>query len=186
MESRKRQRLSDFDYTSPGAYFITVCVEDMRCTLGNVLDGRAVLHETGEIVKQQWDWLFLQYPYLVKDEYVVMPNHFHGIIHIGGNGRDRSLQDSKIKSLSELIGAFKTTSSKKIHLLGQRNFQWQKSFYDRVVRNEDELHLIREYIVNNPLKWTLDSNDPYLNGNDLFVGNGRDRSLRERIIHGAG
>jgi REP element-mobilizing transposase RayT len=86
-----------------------------------------------------------------------MPNHFHGIIII-----DPSLitSDIKIKSLSELIGAFKTTSSKIIHSTGLEVFCWQKSFYDRIIRNEKELLKIRQYIHNNPLKWEIEKNNP--------------------------
>ena len=84
-----------------------------------------------------------------------MPNHFHGIITIVGTGRDLSLQP-KTKSLSELVGAFKTTSSKRIHQLGMPSFQWQRSFYERIVCNDDELRRIREYIQTNPLRWELD------------------------------
>jgi REP element-mobilizing transposase RayT len=86
-----------------------------------------------------------------------MPNHCHGILIIDpdvGNGRNRSLP--KIKPLFELIGAFKTTSSKKIHEAGLREFKWQKSFYDHVIRNDKSLYRIRKYIINNPLKWEYD------------------------------
>jgi hypothetical protein len=92
-----------------------------------------MLNEYGKIAEQQWHWLGEQYPYVVLHEFVVMPNHIHGIIEIKranvvGTGHDLSLQhDSsvsiKIKSLSELMGAYKTTSSKKIHLLGYEAFQ---------------------------------------------------------------
>jgi len=82
---------------------------------------------------------------------------FHGIIII-----DASLKtsDVKTKSLSELIGAFKTTSSKLIHQAELKTFHWQKSFYDRIIRNEIELFKIRQYIQNNPLKWEIDKNNP--------------------------
>ena len=94
-----------------------------------------------------------------------MPNHFHGILNITddfvGAGRDRPLRETrdpreKIKPVSELIGAFKTTTSKRIHQLGMTSFQWQRSFYDRIIRNDKELNRIREYIRTNPLRWDLD------------------------------
>jgi REP element-mobilizing transposase RayT len=191
MKDRKKQRLSQYDYSTPGAYFINVCVENMRCRFGEVRDGSMNLNETGKIVNNQWNWMFEQYPYIHRDEFVIMPNHVHGILQIAGNGRDRSLQEQKIKTISELIGAFKTTSSKMIHLAGQPDFKWQKSFYDHIIRDEKELHSVREYIVNNPMSWDLDKNNPDVNGNELFarkgltarmgghsrnVGNGRDRS----------
>jgi len=69
-------------------------------------------------------------------------------------------QTQKIKPLSELIGAFKTTSSKLIHQNGLSEFQWQRNYYDRIIRNEKELEKIRKYIFENPLKWELDRNNP--------------------------
>ncbi len=173
-----------FNYASPGAYFATAVVKNRLCVLGEIKDSICILNSYGEIVGDQWRWLLNKYPYLAVDEFVVMPNHFHGIINIDvGNGRDRSLQrqepedpQSKIKSVSELIGAFKTRSSKSIHDAGLESFQWQKSFYDRVIRNERELNGVREYIQTNVLRWELDIE----NASPLSVGNGLDRSLRER------
>ena len=101
-----------------------------------------------------------------------MPNHVHGILIIDseevGNGRDRSLQDNltqKVKSLPELIGAFKTTSSKLIHESGLSTFKWQKSFHDHIIRNDKFLDRIRKYIHCNPLKWEYDQ----ANKNDILL-----------------
>ena len=112
-----------------------------------------MLNAYGQIVGQQWTWLQKQYKYVELDEYVIMPNHMHGIVVI-----DCSVQinKQKIKSLSELIGAFKTTSSKLIHQVGLNKFEWQKSFYDHIIRNEISLFNIRKYIKNNPIKWESD------------------------------
>jgi len=95
-----------------------------------------------------------------------MPNHVHVILIINpkqkmypfvGTGRDLSLQ-VKIKSLSEIIGAFKTTSSKFIHINDCTEFRWQRSFYDHIIRNEISCNKIREYIQNNPMRWEFDKN----------------------------
>ena len=183
MRERKRTRLIGFDYTTPGGYFITVVVKDRGCVFGEIRNGTSSLSSFGQIVADQWRWLHDQYFYLAMDEFVVMPNHFHGIINItdsvdnrrAENGRDRSLH--KIKSLSELVGAFKTTSSKRIHRSRLPSFQWQKSFYERIIRNDQELIRIREYIQSNPSRWELDIENPA----DLpSVGNGRDRSPQSR------
>ncbi len=120
-----------------------------------------VLNEYGKIAEKQWYWLAEQYPYVVLHEFVVMPNHVHGIIeiyrgHIVGTGRDPSLQQIKIKSLSELMGAYKTTVSKQIHLSGFIKFAWQRSFYEHIIRNEKSLETISEYITSNPLNWEHD------------------------------
>ena len=142
------------------------------------------LNEYGKIAEEQWHWLGKQYPYIVLHEFVVMPNHIHGIIEINrsivginrvGTGRDLSLhhdtsihdpsQPIKIKSLSELMGAYKTTSSKKIHLLEctddprtihTNTFQWQRSFHDHIIRDEKSFETISNYILNNPTQWKTD------------------------------
>ena len=161
LKERKLNRLTGFDYSNGGYYFVTICTENRINYLGNIVDGQMMLNAYGQIVEQQWIWLQKQYKYVQLDAYIIMPNHIHGIVIIDnvvvGNSRDHSLQEkTKIKSLSELIGAFKTTSSKLIHETGLKYFQWQKSFYDHIIRNERSLFRIQEYIRNNPAKWELD------------------------------
>ena len=153
--NRKLNRLKDYDYTQVGYYFVTICTKDRKRWLGEIKEGVMILNEYGEIVRRQWMWLAEQYQYVKLDEFVIMPNHFHGILSIVGNGRDGSLR-CKIKSLSELTGAFKTTSSKLIHRTGLSEFLWQKSFYDHIIRNEQDLNRVREYIINNFLTWEDD------------------------------
>ncbi|MDD2715258.1 MAG: transposase [Candidatus Wallbacteria bacterium] len=176
LHDRKTNRLPGYDYSTPGAYFVTVCVHNRENAFGKIISGndhgRSVqANESGKIVEQQWKWLFKQFDHIEIDEYVIMPDHFHGIIHIVmnandpvgkcvdnpipvGNGRDRSL---RIKPIPQLIGAFKTTTSKLIHQAGFTNFQWQKSYYDHIVRDDAELNRIRDYIINNPMNWEQDS-----------------------------
>src|SRR3954452_3406667 len=127
-----------------------------------------MLNKYGKIAQQQWIWLAQQYPYVILHSFVVMPNHIHGIIEIDdaivgvavGTGRDLSLRGErsgiKIKSLSELMGAYKTTTSKQIHLAGLRDFKWQRSFHDHIIRNEQSYLHISDYIQNNPLYWRED------------------------------
>ncbi len=141
LRERKPLRLAGYDYATPGSYFITICVHGRKNEFGMLADDMMQLNEYGSIIEQQWKWLFDRFDYLQIDEYCVMPNHFHAIIWITGhgrdhvsvgNGRDRSLRnrpqrDVKIKPIPELIGAFKTTSSKLIHRAGNERFKWQKS-----------------------------------------------------------
>lgn len=130
---------------------------------GKIVDGKMVLNGNGVIVQNRWKWLGNQYPYVELDEFIIMPNHTHGIIVIDGclvgTGRDLSLHSQKIKSLSEIIGAFKTTSSKEIHSNGLVDFKWQRSFYDRIIRNDKSLYQIRKYIHENPMKGERDRNN---------------------------
>ena len=160
MPERKRTRLLGFDYAQPGAYFITTVAQDRRCVFADVENEATRLSCYGEILVAGWHWLHQQYSYLALDEFVVMPNHFHAILNIntdpGRAGRDRPLQTETVKSLSQLIGAFKTATSKGIHELGMTSFGWQRSFYDRIIRNDRERDRIREYIQTNALRWALD------------------------------
>lgn len=190
---RKLNRWQGYNYSMPGQYYITICTQKRICCFGEVVDENMVLNDLGKIVKKQWLWLPENFDYIKLDEWVIMPNHLHGIIEIknenyygltgngmtvgnGLNGKifgngctvgnvlERSLHDpdkSKILPLYRIIGALKTTSSKLIHQ-NQNNiyFQWQKSFHDRVIRNEDELNNIRYYIQQNPAKWAEDRNNP--------------------------
>ncbi len=167
---RKRNRLKGYDYSTDGYYFVTICTKDRKEFFGEVKKGSMILNRFGKIVKERWLWLAGQYPYVQLDENVVMPNHFHGILiidHTAGNCRDRSPQvhsqsidQQKIKPLPELIGAFKTTASKMIHKSGLAEFQWQKSFHDHIIHNDVALYRVRKYVLNNPLKWEFDRENP--------------------------
>jgi REP element-mobilizing transposase RayT len=114
-----------------------------------------ILNEYGTIAEKQWYWLEEQYPYVSLHAFVVMPNHIHGIIEIN-RSRIISSDPIKIKPLSELIGAYKTTVSKQIHLSGFMEFQWQRSFYEHIIRDEKTLETISDYIINNPVNWEQD------------------------------
>ncbi len=175
LKQRKPNRLQGYDYAQDNLYFVTSCVQDRICCLGEIKNKEMQLNQYGEIAQQQWYWLGQQYPYIVLHAFVVMPNHIHGIIEINrgivGTGRDLSLQQTglslqqtdlslpqpiKIKSLSQLMGAYKTTTSKQIHLLGYNVFAWQRSFHDHIIRHEQSYEKISTYIHNNPAQWQED------------------------------
>lgn len=113
-----------------------------------------VLNKYGEIVKNRLLWLADHYPYVMLHNFVVMPNHLHSIIEIDSS--KLSNESVKIKSLSSLVGAFKTTSSKMIHKAGFLNFSWQRSFHDHIIRNDKSYRTISNYIDQNPSKWESD------------------------------
>ena len=160
MPDRKANRLKEFDYTQSYWYFVTICVKEMKQYFGKVENEKMILNEFGKIVEERWKALSEKYESVYLDKFVVMPNHFHGIITFDNNvgtTHELSLQTSeKIKSLSHYIGEFKMQSSKQIHLNGLPEFKWQRSFYDRIIRNEKELYWIRKYIDENPLKWEIE------------------------------
>ncbi len=112
------------------------------------------LNQYGLIVDAKIKWLKDQYPYVDIHNYIVMPNHFHLIL---GIDRQKDGQNSlKIKSLSSLIGALKSTSSSEIHNAGYKRFAWHRSFHDHIIRDENAYHNIFNYISNNPNNWFKD------------------------------
>jgi len=159
---RKRNRLESNDYSKQGFYFITICCQNNNYYFGEIQNGKMNLNQLGKIAKDQIIWLESQYSYIKIHNSVVMPNHVHFIIEIADNaGTDRNQAEKlnnnpKTKSISELVGAYKTTSSKKIHLYGNNEFLWERSFYDHVIRNEKSYLEIYEYISENPQRWELD------------------------------
>ena len=143
---------------------MTVCAQDRVHHFGRIENEAMNLNRVGEIVNERWGWLSDRYDYVELDEYIVMPNHLHGILVIRPGDADRSRPvptgEAKTKSLSELIGAFKTTSSKRIREGGLAFFQWQRSFHDHVIRDDEDLNRVREYIRENPARWALDEENP--------------------------
>ena len=166
MRSRKSIRLQNYDYSQPGAYFITICTHNRDLLFGEVVDGAMVLNEFGEVVVQSWQWLKERYNYISLDEWIVMPNHFHGILIINNRrGGSRAAPTQKIKPLGQLVGAFKTVSAKQINQLRHTPGAkvWQRNYYEHVIRNDTDLAEIREYIANNPMNWHLDNENPDVN-----------------------
>jgi len=158
---RRSIRLKDYDYSQEGAYFVTICTQNHKPLLGEIRNAEMVLNEYGKIVAECWLWLSKQYPHVELDEWVLMPNHMHGII-ILCRGGSRTAPTGIYKPLGRLIGAFKTTSTKRINVLhrtpGAR--VWQRNYYEHVIRNEDDLNEIRQYILDNPVQWDMDENNP--------------------------
>ncbi len=166
---RKRIRLKDYDYLKPGYYFVTINRNKKINDLSSIKNGDIKLGETGKIVDKVWNDLPNHYPNCELDAYVIMPNHVHGIIKLINRTEgfttlpDKNEKTNKINhGLPEIIRGFKTFSSKTINekIKPQQKFRWQKSYHDRIIRNEHELNNVRKYIVNNPLNWGNDQNNP--------------------------
>jgi putative transposase len=174
LRNRRSLRLSEYDYSQAGAYFITICVKKHQCLLGNIVRNQIQLSRYGKIVEKSWEWLSHAYDYLESDEWTIMPNHFHGIIIISATCRDGSrtapTAENKMKPLGRLIGAFKTISTKQINFIRKtRGIPfWQRNFYEHVIRDDHALNRIREYITTNPLRWYLDRENPQARGRDEF------------------
>ena len=159
MRKRKTVRLKEYDYSQAGHYFVTVCAKGRVEWFGHVEDGKMVLNERGVTVERCWNEILRHFPDVDLDAFVVMPNHVHGVIIINpvGNRHACSIQ-RQYQKLPVIMGSFKSAVSKWIHTAGPGNkgFQWQKSYHDHIIRNEESLQRVREYIANNPALWAQD------------------------------
>lgn len=177
---RRSIRLRNYDYSQSGIYFITLCTHQRKCLFGQISDGKMELNELGEIVQNEW----LRSPEIRKeitlDEWVVMPNHLHGIVIITKPDQPQNsdlpnllatnhslpLQglpiQMKPRSLSSLIVGFKSATTRQInhcrHASGTS--VWQRNYYENIVRNQQSLQNFCEYIRNNPLSWKVDQLHP--------------------------
>lgn len=142
---RKPLRLPGYDYSQPGAYFVTILTYGRECILGKIFDGQMILFDAGRIVEKAWCELPKRYAGIQLDTFVVMPDHVHGLI---------TLVD-KSWNISEIVRGFKSVSARKINLTRNATGQpvWQRSFYEHIVRNEAELQKIADYIETNPANW---------------------------------
>ncbi|MGB0134726.1 transposase [Dokdonella sp.] len=158
---RKSLRLPNYDYSQVGYYFVTMCVQDRECLLGECIAGSMRINSAGLLIEESWLELQRHYVRVVLDRHVVMPNHFHGILALN----DVSETDSKKISghgLPELIRAFKSFSARRVNNLrktpGER--VWQRGYHEHVIRNEEDYLRIAEYIESNPARWSEDSLNP--------------------------
>lgn len=151
--TRKPTRLKEFDYSNNGYYFITICVQNNRMIFGEVENEKMKLNTCGKEVEKILLSLPERYTQIEIDYYAIMPNHFHGIF-ILNNENNQNI------SISNVIGGFKSLTTIAIHKLGLKDFKWQRSFYDRIIRDEKELFYIRQYIDQNPLRWEIEKNNP--------------------------
>jgi REP element-mobilizing transposase RayT len=183
---RRSIRLKWYDYSQNGAYFITICTQKRACLLGEIQSNTMILNEMGTIVSDTWYDLPNHNSHVLLDEFVIMPNHIHGIVMMANNTHQLSVgAGSEPPSsegrpaptrhgLSEIVRQLKTFSSTRINKL--RNSPgipvWQRNYYEHVIRNEKSLHAIREYIRYNSLNWISDKDNPENIQNNNTVGAG--------------
>jgi REP element-mobilizing transposase RayT len=167
--------LPDCDYSENGAYFVTICTKNRQHFLGAIKNQEMYLSQIGTIAHEYWLNIAKHFSYVHLDEFIVMPNHVHGIIIIDKDDEHRrnealprsytgpypyfSKISPKPDSLSSIVGAYKSAVSRQCHELGYKDFAWQSRFYDRVIRQEEGLETIQEYIKSNPINWGSDRNN---------------------------
>jgi len=142
------------------------------------MDGKMDLNDAGRMAEAAWDDLLKRFPNIELDTFGVMPNHIHGIIIIVGAGlalpKQGAASSAPTKDISPRLGdvvrAFKSVSAINVNRFLSRLGVplWQRNYYDHIIRNEESLNRVREYIETNPLRWELDRENPHRKGEDEF------------------
>jgi len=183
---RKSIRLKEYDYSQDGAFFITICVEKRENRFGEIKEGNMLVNDAGKMIKAWWRKLFEKFPDTVIDAYIIMPNHFHGIIqitsidkfvgaipcnrpHYGSDKGENTVSPlqpipNTYNGLGQYISWFKRMSTNEyIRNVKENNWKrfdkrlWQRNYYEHIICNEDDLNKIREYILTNPENWEKDT-----------------------------
>ncbi|HEX8974328.1 MAG TPA: transposase [Patescibacteria group bacterium] len=169
----KSSRLAGYNYSQDGMYFITICTRDREHFFGDIVDGKIILSEIGKIAEEYWKKIPNHFPFINLDEFVIMPNHMHGIIKINWNGINHLNVETQnfaslhvngnkfgpqSENLASVIRGFKV-GVKKFATMHNTYFSWQPRFYDHIIRNDESLNKIREYIQTNPKMWERDRNN---------------------------
>jgi len=190
---RRSIRLKDYDYSSPGAYFVTICAQNREFMFGEISFGEMILNDAGKMIETTWNELPQNYPGVAIDEFIIMPNHFHGIILLTGKNVDIASErgnhggiaptnsaetvramplcsPNNIEhslSLPDVVHRFKSLTTARYRQgvveYSWRTFPgrlWQRNYYEHILRDEDELNQIREYIRTNPQNWDIDIENP--------------------------
>jgi putative transposase len=175
---RKSIRLQGYDYSQPGAYFVTVVAFERKYLFGDIVNGEMKLNQFGMIVRHAWHDLPKHYQHVEPGIFCIMPNHVHAIIVLIDDGRGgsskiteaspkslktRPYEINKRHPLPEIIRAFKSFSAKRINKLrGTTGVPvWQRNYYERIIRNSREMDNISRYIESNPLTWMNNNEIPH-------------------------
>ena len=173
---RRSIRLKGYDYSQPGWYFVTIVVKDLECLFGDVVDAEMAMNDAGNVTQTCWLDIPNHFPNVHLDEFIIMPNHIHGIIFIIDDETGKSVgvqnfeplqrsQQNKYQkiipqSIGSIVRGFKIGVTKWFRHNTDIYNVWQSNYYEHIIRDENDLHRIREYIINNPLKWDLDKDNP--------------------------
>ncbi|MBQ3062463.1 MAG: transposase [Clostridia bacterium] len=161
LPKRKNNRLKDYDYSSAGLYFVTICTEQHIPILADIVGAihespELRLRQAGIIVKQLIESLAFRFDVIV-DKYVIMPNHIHMILWLQDD-RMQAIRESTMQRsmLSQIVGYLKMNSSREIHRHIPHVKVWQRSYHDHIIRSSADYEKIWQYIDNNPAKWQED------------------------------
>jgi len=193
--NRRSIRLKGYDYSSPGAYFVTLCTQNRKCLFGQVVNKEMQLNDMGRIAKKCWNEIPSHFSHVRLDEFTVMPNHIHGILivtPVGANNyspigeniltpvRAKNLSPLRTnnhsphrpqgtsKTIGSIIRGFKIGVTKWCRKQNRQNIPcsdtikdiWQRNYFDHIIRDDKSLNRIREYIIQNPMQWEFDRENP--------------------------
>lgn len=158
---RRSIRLKGYDYSQAGLYFITICCNrkgnPLWLPFGKIENKEMILNDAGKMIETEWVALITRFQNIELHEYIVMPNHFHGILQIVGETAGAT------KTIGDMMGAFKSITTveyiRGVKTLGWQRFDgklWQRNYYENIIRDEQAYQNISNYVINNPAKWNED------------------------------
>ena len=150
---RRSIRLKEYDYSSEGLYFVTICSHEHKCVFGEIIDDNIILNRCGNIIDKEWKSLPQHFPNIVCHEYIIMPNHIHGIIQIEERIQGGPTPPLRKTTLGNILAYYKYRTTKQ---LDQRIPLWQRNYYEHIIRNQQSYEEIAAYIVENPVHWKRD------------------------------
>ena len=181
-QGRRSIRLADYDYSQPGAYFITLVTYQRERLFGNIANGEMRFSSMGQIAEEHWRLIPEHFPHVELGAYVVMPNHVHGIIIINGRSnagafdrtgttlscpdvpcpeRAREKFGKPVKgSIPTIIRSYKASVTRRIQQEWNASDIWQRNYYEHIVRNDEEHNRITLYIEKNVARWVMDNENP--------------------------
>jgi putative transposase len=170
LEQHRSMRLKGYDYSLAGAYFINLVTHEKLCLFGEIINGEMRLSQLGNTVQREWLRLERRFPGIELDEFVIMPNHLHGIIvitqqdapHAPGDERKDAAPSKRMGaatgSLTAMVKGFKSAVEFRYHSMANNNDPlWQPNDYEHIIHDEDDLDRIRRYIAGNPMNWLKDA-----------------------------
>ena len=160
LPQRKHPRLDNYDYSSAGAYFVTICTQNRRCVLSRIVGRGLAPAEAsgmeytsfGKIAEQQLLSLKDRYAYLSVDQYVIMPNHIHVVLILESEAAGASPRPT----ITDIVCAYKSLTTRECKKNGFNGKLFQTSFYEHIIRGREDYEEIVKYIYENPIRWYYD------------------------------
>lgn len=168
---RRSIRLKGYDYSQAGLYFITICCNrkgnplwlPLWLPFGKIENKEMILNDAGKMIETEWVALITRFQNIELHEYIVMPNHFHGILQIVGGTVGATTRVAPTKTIGDMMDAFKSITTveyiRGVKTLGWQRFDgklWQRNYYENIIRDEQAYQNISNYVINNPAKWNED------------------------------